>query len=285
VSIETHSTSFWRRLRAHRSAFVCLWLLAFIILAAIMLPLLLRYDYATPDWDRIFEAPQGAGGHWLGTDSLGRDLLVRVLWGCRISLAVGIAASLVSVAIGSWWGITAGYCGGRIDAWMMRAVDVLYTIPFVPLVIVLSVLFGRSFILVFIAIGCVSWLDIARIVRAQTQSLCQQDFVDAARTLGLSTTTMIRRHLLPNLAGTVAVNATLTVPTVILFEALLSFLGLGVRAPLASLGTLVAEGVNHLQSHPYVIIAPALLLALILFCCNQIGDGLRDALASKAERR
>jgi oligopeptide transport system permease protein len=268
----------WQRLRAHRSAFISLWLLVAIVAAALLWPWFSSHDYATPDWDHIFDEPQLPGDHWLGTDSLGRDLLVRLMWGCRVSLAVALTASLVSVLIGMLWGVTAGYLGGRIDAWMMRTVDVLYTLPFIPLVIVLSVLFGRSFLLVFVAIGAVSWLDMARIVRAQTLSLCQLEFVAAARTLGLTTPTMITRHLLPNLAGTIAINATLTVPNVILFEALLSFLGLGVRAPLASLGTLVADGVNHLQSHPWVLIAPATLLALILYCCNQLGDGLRDAL-------
>ena len=268
----------WQRLHAHRSAFVCLWLLAGITLAALLWPWLSTQDYATPDWDHIFDAPRLPGAHWLGTDSLGRDLMVRLMWGCRVSLAVALTASLVSVVIGTLWGVTAAYVGGRTDAWMMRAVDVLYTLPFIPLVIVLSVLFGRSFLLVFIAIGAVSWLDMARIIRAQTQSLCQQEFVAAARTLGLSTPTMIFRHLLPNLHGSIVINATLTVPNIILFEALLSFLGLGVRAPLASLGTLVSDGVNHLQSHPWVLLAPAALLALILYCFNQLGDGLRDAL-------
>jgi oligopeptide transport system permease protein len=268
----------WQRLHAHRSAFVCLWLLAGIMLAALLWPWLSTHDYATPDWDHIFDAPRLPGAHWLGTDSLGRDLMVRLMWGCRVSLAVALAASLVSVVIGTLWGVTAAYVGGRTDAWMMRAVDVLYTLPFIPLVIVLSVLFGRSFLLVFIAIGAVSWLDMARIIRAQTQSLCQQEFVAAARTLGLSTPAMIARHLLPNLYGSIVINATLTVPNIILFEALLSFLGLGVRAPLASLGTLVSDGVNHLQSHPWVLLAPAAMLALILYCFNQLGDGLRDAL-------
>ena len=268
----------WQRLHAHRSAFVCLWLLAGITLAALLWPWLSTQDYATPDWDHIFDAPRLPGAHWLGTDSLGRDLMVRLMWGCRVSLAVALTASLVSVVIGTLWGVTAAYVGGRTDAWMMRAVDVLYTLPFIPLVIVLSVLFGRSFLLVFIAIGAVSWLDMARIIRAQTQSLCQQEFVAAARTLGLSTPAMIFRHLLPNLHGSIVINATLTVPNIILFESLLSFLGLGVHAPLASLGTLVSDGVNHLQSHPWVLLAPAALLALILYCFNQLGDGLRDAL-------
>jgi oligopeptide transport system permease protein len=274
----SHWHEAWLRLRAHRSAFVSLWLLLAIITVSIAWPLLSAHDYATPDWDHIFDQPRWPGSHWIGTDSLGRDLLVRLWWGCRISLAVAVAASLVSVIVGTLWGVTAGTIGGRTDAWMMRAVDVLYTLPFIPLVIVLSVLFGRSFLLVFIAIGAVSWLDMARIVRARTQSLCAQEFVAAARTLGLTTPAMMTRHLLPNLAGSIAINATLTVPNIILFEALLSFLGLGVRAPLASLGTLVADGVNHLQSHPWVLIAPAALLATILYCFNQLGDGLRDAL-------
>jgi len=189
-----------------------------------------------------------------------------------------VLASLVSVLIGVMWGATAGYVGGRLDSTMMRLVDILYSVPFIPLVIVLSVLFGRNFLLVFVAIGAVSWLDIARIVRSQTLSLKQREFIEAAHALGVRTPTMIFRHLVPNLLGIVVVCATLTIPAVILFEALLSFLGLGVHPPLASLGSLVAEGVVNLQSHPYMLISPAVLLALIIYCCNYLGDGLRDAL-------
>jgi oligopeptide transport system permease protein len=272
----------WERLARHRPALAALGLLGLVVLLALLQPLVSPYDFATPDWDQLYQAPGGA--HLLGTDGLGRDLLVRVMWGCRISLLVGVAASLVSVLIGVLWGATAGYAGGRTDSLMMRIVDVLYAVPFIPLVIVLTVLFGRSFLLVFVAIGAVSWLDIARIVRGQTLSLKNREFIEAARALGLSNPTMIVRHIVPNLLGVVIIYATLTVPTVILFEAFLSFLGLGVHAPLASLGTLLADGANHMKSHPYLLTVPAVFLALIVCSLSYIGDGLRAALDPRERR-
>jgi oligopeptide transport system permease protein len=273
----------WRRLRSRPSAMVAAWVLALIVAAALLVPVLSPFDFATPVWTEIFRAPGLAGGHLFGTDSLGRDLLVRVMWGCRISLLVGVAASLISVAIGVTWGAVAGYIGGRVDGALMRAVDVLYTVPFIPFVIVLEVLFGRHFLMVFIAIGAVSWLDIARIVRGQTLSIREHEYIEAARALGVRTPAMIRRHVLPNLIGLVAVYATLTIPGVILFEALLSFLGLGVHAPLASLGSLVAEGANEMQANPYLLIFPAAFLATIIMCLNRLGDALRDALDPRHE--
>lgn len=272
----------WQRLRRHPLALVALGVLGAVVLLALLVPLVSPFDYATPNWDAIYQAPGGL--HLFGTDALGRDLLVRVMWGCRISLLVGVAASFVSVLIGVLWGATAGYAGGTTDSLMMRFVDILYTVPFIPLVIVLTVLFGRNFLLVFVAIGAVSWLDIARIVRGQTLSLKNREFIEAARALGLRTPTMIFRHLVPNLLGVVIIYATLTVPTVILFEAFLSFLGLGVHAPLASLGTLVSDGANHLQSHPYLLTLPALFLTLIICCFSYLGDGLRDALDPREQR-
>lgn len=262
-------------------ALSALLVLLFIILVSLLGPLFSHYDFATPSWDEIYQTPSLR--HWLGTDALGRDQLIRVLWGCRISLLVGVAASLVSVIIGVLWGATAGYAGGNTDSLMMRFVDILYTVPFIPLVIVMTVLFGRNFLLVFVAIGVVSWLDIARIVRGQTLSLKHREFIEAARALGVRTPTMIVRHLVPNLIGIVIIYATLTVPTVILFEAFLSFLGLGVHAPLASLGSLVSDGADHLQSQPYLLTAPAILLAVIIACFSYLGDGLRDALDPKAQ--
>jgi oligopeptide transport system permease protein len=274
----------WQQARAQLYqqplAIAALLVLVAVILVALLGPLFSSYNFATPSWDEIYESPSLR--HWLGTDALGRDQLVRVLWGCRISLLVGVAASLVSVAIGVLWGATAGYAGGATDSMMMRFVDILYTVPFIPLVIVMTVLFGRNFLLVFVAIGAVSWLDIARIVRGQTLSLKQREFIEAARALGVRTPTMIIRHLVPNLIGIVIIYATLTVPTVILFEAFLSFLGLGVHAPLASLGSLVSDGADHLQSQPYLLTAPAVLLALIIACFSYLGDGLRDALDPRA---
>jgi oligopeptide transport system permease protein len=268
----------WRRLRARRGTRPAALLLALIVLAALLLPWLSPHDYATPAWTEIFQAPSWRAGHPFGTDGLGRDLLVRVMWGCRISLLVGVAASLISVVIGVAWGASAGYLGGRIDAVLMRTVDVLYTLPFIPLVIVLEVLFGRNFLLVFVTIGAVSWLDIARVVRGQALAIRSQEYIEAARALGVRAPAMIWRHVLPNLAGLVVVYATLTIPSVILFEALLSFLGLGVQAPLASLGSLVADGVNEMQAHPALLVFPALFLAAIILCFNLLGDALRDAL-------
>ena len=268
----------WRRLWARRGTRAALLTLGLIVLAALLVPWCSPHDYSTPSWTHIFRAPTLAGGQIFGTDALGRDLLVRVMWGCRISLLVGLAASVVSVLIGVLWGATAGYLGGRSDAWLMRAVDVLYSVPFIPFVIVLNVLFGRHLILVFAGIGAVSWLDIARIVRGQTLAICSREYVDAARTLGVRTAAMIYRHVVPNLMGIVVVYATLTVPAVILFEALLSFLGLGVQAPLTSLGSLVADGASEMQSNPYLLIIPSIFLALIVLCLNHLGDALRDAL-------
>jgi oligopeptide transport system permease protein len=268
----------WARLRARRSTMVALWTLLAIVVAACAVPMLSPYDYSTPAWTRIFTPPSLRGGQIFGTDALGRDLLVRVMWGCRISLLVGLVASLVSVVIGVLWGATSGYIGGRTDALLMRCVDVLYSVPFIPFVIVLNVLFGRHLILVFVGIGAVSWLDIARIVRGQTLSIRKREYIEAARALGVRAPTMIRRHVIPNLLGIVIVYASLTVPAVILFEALLSFLGLGVQAPLASLGSLVADGASEMQSNPYLLIIPATLLALIVLCLNRLGDSLRDAL-------
>jgi oligopeptide transport system permease protein len=272
----------WQRLRRHRSALAALAILGAVVVLALVVPLISPFSYAVPDWDAIYQSPGFT--HWFGTDGLGRDLLVRVMWGCRISLLVGVAASVVSVVIGVLWGTTAGYMGGVVDSLMMRFVDILYTVPFIPLVIVLTVLFGRDFFLVFVAIGAVSWLDIARIVRGQTLSLKSREFVEAARALGVSTPMMILRHLVPNLLGLIIIYATLTIPTVILFEAFLSFLGMGVKAPLASLGSLVSEGATHLRSEPYMLTVPAIFLTVIICCFSYLGDGLRDALDPREQR-
>jgi oligopeptide transport system permease protein len=254
------------------------------VVAAIVVPWLSPYDHYTPSWDELDLPPHWASGHWLGTDDLGRDLLVRLAWGLRLSLVVGLAASLTSLCIGVLWGVVAGYLGGRTDAWMMRAVDVLYTVPFIPFVIVLTVLFGRDLVLLFVAIGAVSWLDIARIVRAQTLTLRQRDFIDAARVGGLSTPQVIGRHLLPNLLGIVVAYLALTLPTVILIEAFLGFLGLGAQPPLASLGTLIADGAAQLRARPRLLVCPAVVLALLVYVCNRVGDALRDAYDPQLEQ-
>ncbi len=271
----------WVRLRRNHAALASLWVLGLITLAAIVMPWVWPYGYAQPDWNLMFHAPTLAGGHIFGTDALGRDLFVRVMWGCRISLMVGVVATLVTLVIGVAWGAVAGFTGGWVDGLMMRVVDILYSVPFIPFVIVLMVMFGRNLLLIFAAIGAVSWLDIARIVRGQTLSLRKREFVEAARASGVSNGAIVRRHIVPNLIGIVVVYVTLTIPSVILFEAFLSFLGLGVQAPLTSLGGLVSDGASVLQAHPYMLIIPAIFLAVIVYCFNFIGDGLRDALDPK----
>lgn len=269
------------RLRHNRAAMASAVILGVIVAAAIVVPWLSPYNYYTPQWSLIDLAPTLRGGHIFGTDDLGRDLLVRVMWGCRVSLLIGVVASVVSVVIGTVWGAVAGYAGGIVDTLMMRGVDILYSVPFIPFVIVLIVMFGRNLVLIFVAIGAVSWLDIARIVRGQTLSLRNREFIEAARASGVPGPAIVLRHLIPNLAGIVVIYATLTVPSVILFEAFLSFLGLGVQAPMTSLGVLVSDGAGVLQAYPYLLIIPALFLAAIVYCINYLGDGLRDALDPK----
>jgi len=218
---------------------------------------------------------------FFGTDTSGRDMLARVMLGGQISIAVGVLASLVSLGIGVVYGATAGYIGGRVDNVMMRFVEILYSLPFVFLVVVLVVFFGRSFILIFLVIGAVEWLDMARIVRGQTLALKRREFVGAAQALGLSDWQIIRRHIIPNTIGPVVVFVTVVVPKVILLESFLSFLGLGVQAPLTSWGALISEGANNMQSAPWLLIFPALFFVLTLFSLNFVGDGLRDALDPK----
>jgi oligopeptide transport system permease protein len=269
------------RLLHNRTAVASGILLGVIVLASIVVPWISPYNYYTPQWLLLDTPPTLQGWHIFGTDDLGRDLLVRVMWGCRVSLLIGMVASVVSVVIGVLWGAAAGFVGGRVDSFMMRIVDILYSVPFIPFVIVLVVMFGRDLFLIFVAIGAVSWLDIARIVRGQTLSLRNKEFIEAARASGVRGPAIVVRHLVPNLLGIVVIYATLTVPSVILFEAFLSFLGLGVQAPMTSLGVLVSDGASELQSYPYLLFIPALFLASIVYCLNYIGDGLRDVLDPK----
>lgn len=269
------------RLLHNRTAVASGVVLGVIVLASIVVPWISSYNYYTPQWLLLDTPPTLQGGHIFGTDDLGRDLLVRVMWGCRVSLLIGTVASVVSVVIGVLWGAAAGFVGGRVDSFMMRIVDILYSVPFIPFVIVLVVMFGRNLFLIFVAIGAVSWLDIARIVRGQTLSLRNKEFIEAARASGVRGPAIVARHLVPNLLGIVMIYATLTVPSVILFEAFLSFLGLGVQAPMTSLGVLVSDGASELQSYPYLLFIPALFLASIVYCLNYIGDGLRDVLDPK----
>jgi oligopeptide transport system permease protein len=270
----------WRRLRRSRAAIAALAMLGALVVASLVGPALSPYSIDQVDWTlaSLASPPSLDNGHWFGTDSNGRDLFVRVWAGTQVSLLVALLATAVSLVIGVAWGATAGYLGGRVDDWMMRFVDVLYALPYMFFVIILTVVFGRSLFLIFLAIGAVGWLTMARIVRGQALSLRNQPFVDAAITLGLPASRIIARHIVPNVVGTVIVYATLTVPQVILFESFLSFLGLGVQEPLTSLGRLVAEGAVEMESAPWQLLVPSAVLATILLCLNFLGDGLRDAL-------
>jgi oligopeptide transport system permease protein len=269
-----------RRLRGNRAALAAVAVVGLLVLAALLGPLVSPFALDHVDWtlDPLASPPSLANGHWFGTDSNGRDLFVRVWSGTRVSLLVALLATAVSVVIGVVWGATAGYLGGRVDGWMMRVVDLLYALPYMFFVIILTVVFGRSLWLIFLAIGAVGWLTMARIVRGQALALRQREFVAAAVTLGLPAHRIIARHIVPNVLGTVIVYATLTVPQVILFESFLSFLGLGVQEPLTSLGRLVAEGALEMETAPWQLLAPSAVLATLLLALNFLGDGLRDAL-------
>jgi oligopeptide transport system permease protein len=271
----------WIRLRRNRAALGSAIVLGLMLLLVTFGPMLSPHAFDTPNWDYVSGPPSLANGHIFGTDAIGRDLFVRTLHGGRISLLVGLVATLVALVIGVTWGAVAGYAGGRIDNFMMRTVDVLYALPFMFLVILLMVVFGRHFILIFVAIGSYIWLDMARIVRGQTLSLKQREFVEAARALGVGDTAILFRHIVPNLLGVVAVYVTLTVPKVILVESFLSFLGLGIQEPYTSWGALVNDGAQDMSFAPWALIFPGLFLATTLFCLNFLGDGLRDALDPK----
>jgi oligopeptide transport system permease protein len=257
---------------------VSLAVLASLAVLSLVGPALSPHAYDDLDWRALASPPSLQGTHWLGTDRLGRDLLVRTLHGLRISIVMAMLATAVSVFIGVAWGAVAGYVGGRLDALMMRFVDALYSLPYIFFVIVLTVLFGRSVILLFIAIGAVGWLTMARIVRGQALSLRHKEFIEAAVASGASTSRILFRHVVPNVAGTVIVYATLIIPQMILFESFLSFLGLGVQEPLASLGSLVALGAAEMETARWMLIVPAVTLVTLLACFNFLGDGLRDAL-------
>jgi oligopeptide transport system permease protein len=274
----THWRAALGRLAENRAALVAAGVLILVCLAVIAGPWLISVSPQAVDWEQISTPPSLGNGHWLGTDANGRDLLARLLVGGRVSLAVGLVATLVSVFIGVIYGATAGFLGGKADQWMMRAVDVLYALPFLFLVILLTVYFGRHIMLIFLAIGAINWLDMSRIVRGQAMSLKHHEFVLAARATGVSQAGILMRHILPNLTGIVVVYATLTVPQVILAESFLSFLGLGVQEPLTSWGALISEGAREMENAPWMLIYPSLALGLTLLCLNFLGDGLRDAL-------
>ena len=267
------------RLRRHRAALAAAAVIVALALLAIVGPWLSPYSYDALDWQHLAVPPGLTASHWLGTDPLGRDLYVRTLYGLRLSLLIGVLATAVSVGIGVAWGAIAGYVGGRTDSWMMRTVDVLYALPYLFVVIILATVFERGRVaMLLVAIGAVGWLTMARVVRGQTLSLKRREFIEAARATGLGTTAILLRHIVPNLAGTVAVYATLTVPELITYESFLSFLGLGVQEPLASLGSLINEGARQMLTAPWMLLVPAGLLFTLLLCFNLLGDGLRDAL-------
>lgn len=266
----------WLRLCANRMALAATGILAFLALLCALAPWIAPYDYYATQLEVGATPPSLA--HWLGTDVLGRDLLSRILYGGRISFMVGLCATTVSLTIGVLYGAISGYGGGRTDSIMMRTVDILYSLPFTVFVILLTVFFGRSIILLFIAIGAVEWLTMARIVRGQVLSLKNLTFIESATVLGLPRIRILRKHLIPNAVGPIIVYATLTIPSVMLLEAFLSFLGLGVQPPMSSWGILIKEGAESMEQYPWLLIFPSAVFALTLFCLNFLGDGLRDAL-------
>ncbi|CAN5438283.1 ABC transporter permease subunit [soil metagenome] len=269
-----------RRLLRNWGAVGGMIMLAVLVLVAIIGPHVVPFAYDQINKGDVWAAPL-TGGHLLGADSLGRDLLARLLMGLRVSLAIGLIATLVSLVIGVAWGAVAGFVGGVVDEVMMRIVDVLYSLPFIFFVILLMVTFGSNIILIFIAIGAVEWLTMSRIVRGQTLSLKHKEFVEAARAAGLTQGSIIAKHIVPNLLGPVVVYVTLTIPAVILAESFLSFLGLGVQPPMASLGTLIAGGAQDMELAWWLLVFPSLTMVVTLMSFNFIGDGLRDAIDPK----
>lgn len=269
------------RFARNKAAVFCTVLLALIVLACIVGPWLLPNAYDSTDWDAMSTPPTWKNFHWFGTDESGRDLLVRTLMGGRISLMVGLLATLTSATVGIVWGATAGFIGGRTDALMMRLVDMMYAVPYLLIAILLITVLGRAFYLVVITITVFSWMTMARVVRGQTLSLRSKEFIEAARVIGVPTRTIIFRHIIPNLLGVVVIYATVTVPSVILVESVLSFLGLGIQEPMTSWGVLIHDGTSVMEISPWILLFPAAFLSITLYCFNFIGDGLRDALDPK----
>jgi oligopeptide transport system permease protein len=273
----------WRRagerLLSSVAARWALVLLAAIVMVSIIGPLLSPWSFDQLDWQHLAVPPGAAATHWLGTDRLGRDLFVRTLQGVQLSLLISVLATLVSLVIGIAWGAVAGFAGGRADEWMMRCVDVLYSLPYLFIVIILTTLFRRGSLGVLLfAIGAVGWLTTARIVRGQTLVLKRREFIEAARASGVPPLGVLLHHVVPNLLGPVAVYATLTIPQMIIFESFLSFLGLGVQEPHASLGNLISVGAQEMESAPWMLLVPATFLVMLLIALNLLGDALRDAL-------
>ena len=280
-----HGRSPWAdartRFMRNKAAVVSLVLLLAIAAVCVIGPAVWPHSFDTADWDAMSMPPTLKNMHWWGTDESGRDLLVRCLVGGRISLMVGLLATLASVAIGIAWGATAGFIGGKVDAFMMRIVDMMYAIPYLLIAILLVTILGREFYLVVLAITAFSWMDMARVVRGQTLSLRSMEFVEAARSIGVPTRRIIFSHIVPNLLGVVVIYTTVTVPSVILTESVLSFLGLGIQEPMTSWGVLIEDGTSVMEVSPWMLLFPAALLSTTLYCFNFIGDGLRDALDPK----
>lgn len=272
----------WGRLKKNRFALISFWLLVAMVVFCFVGPFVMSTTYDHQELNDTFQGPSLK--YPFGTDDLGRDQVVRVMVGGRVSLGVGIVATVVSLIIGVTYGATSAYIGGKVDSAMMRFVDVLYALPFTIFVILLMTLFERSILMIFVVIGAVEWLTMARIVRGQVQSLRRQEFVEAAISLGLSTPRILFRHIIPNVLGVVVVYATLTVPAVILLESFLSFLGIGVQPPTPSWGSLIKLGAENIQQFPYLLIIPATFFSATLFSLNFLGDGLRDALDPKSSR-
>jgi len=272
----------WHRLKKNKMAVASAIVLAVLALTSMLAPFLAPYSYE--EQDLALGAVSPRPGHWLGTDALGRDQLTRLLYGGRVSLMVGVVATGVALVIGVIYGAVSGYLGGKVDMVMMRIVDIIYALPFTIFVILLMVFFGRDIRLLFLAIGAVEWLTMARIVRGQVRSLKQQEFIEAAVALGLRKRRIILRHLIPNALGPIIVYTTLTIPAVMLLEAFLSFLGLGVQPPMSSWGVMIKDGADRMEEFPWLLIFPGLTLAITLFCLNFLGDGLRDALDPRASK-
>ena len=270
-----------RRFLRNRAAIVSLVVLSIICLACVIGPWVLPHAFDSADWDAMSTAPSFVNAHYWGTDDAGRDLLVRSMVGGRISLTVGLLATISSVTLGIVWGATAGFVGGKVDAFMMRIVDMMYAIPYLLIAILLVTILGREFYLVVLTITVFSWMDMARVVRGQTLSLRSKEYVEAARAIGVSTPRIIFRHIVPNLLGVVVIYTTVTVPGVILTESVLSFLGLGIQEPMTSWGVLIQDGAKTMEATPWILLFPAALLSITLYCFNFIGDGLRDALDPK----
>lgn len=272
----------WIKLRKNRMALFGFALLLVLCVVSLLTPWIAPYSYE--EQNLMLGATPPSAAHWLGTDIFGRDMLTRIMYGGRVSLMVGFIATTVALVIGILWGSIAGFIGGRVDAVMMRIVDIMYALPFMIFIVLLMVVFGRNILLLFVAIGAVEWLTMARIVRSQVMALRKQEFIEAAYSMGLSRWAIIRRHIIPNTLGPVIVYTTLTIPSVMLLEAFLSFLGLGIQPPQSSWGLLINYGVETMEEYPWLLIFPGITLSLTLFALNFLGDGLRDALDPRTSK-